>query len=103
MGASVATAVIMMKERELVAAFRAARATAPETAETTAALGVPERIAFHRLRDRAILREAEPGHYYLDEPGWAAFRRNRRRSVIFLVLAAMIFAFWAWRKASPTP
>ncbi len=102
MGAS-AAAVIIIKEKEIVATFRAARATAPETAQSTAALGVSERVAFHRLRDRAILREAEPGHYYLDEPGWQALRRSRRRLVIVLIIAAMVMAFWAWRKASPTP
>jgi len=92
MGASAAGAVILLKEKQIVAAFRQAGATSAPAAVTPAALGVHERLAFRRLRQRAVLREAGPGVYYLDELSWAALRRVRRRVLIVVALAAIAAA-----------
>ena len=88
MGASATAAIIMMKEKHIVAAFRAAGAISAASAVEPAALGVSERLAFSRLRQRAVLREVASGLFYLDEPTWEALRRVRRR----LVLAAALLA-----------
>jgi hypothetical protein len=43
------------------------------------------------LRDRAVIREAAPGTYYLDEEVWTAVRRTRRRvATVFLVILALV-------------
>ena len=89
MGA-VAAAIIIRKEKELVARFRTARAIDAASALTPAALGVEQRFAWERLGERAVIREAAPGTYYLDELTWGAIRRTRRR--IAVVLMVLLFA-----------
>jgi hypothetical protein len=78
-----------MKERQVVDDFRAAGAVTPSTAQSYAALGFGETRAIKRLHDSAVIREASPGLYYLDEEVWIAVRRNRRRRAI---IVASIFA-----------
>ncbi len=87
MGASVAAAVIIRKERELVEHFAAAGAVSPSSAKSPSDLGVHQRFAWIRLVDRGVIREAAPGRYYFDEPTWVALGRRRRR----LALVMMIF------------
>lgn len=89
MGAAVA-AVMVRKEREIVEDFRAANATAPELAQSYETLGFGESLALRRLHDRAVIREASPGRYYLDEEVWQAVRRTRRRVASVLILMMLI-------------
>jgi hypothetical protein len=55
-----------------------------------------EPLAIKRLHNRAVIREAAPGTYYLDEEVWAAVRRARQRlatvmiSVMVLVLLGIL-------------
>ncbi|MEP6764691.1 MAG: hypothetical protein ABJB66_10290 [Gemmatimonadaceae bacterium] len=91
-----AAAVIVRREKELVAHFREHRALTTNSAQSTNALQVDENIAFRILRERAIIREASPGLYYLDEPSWEASVRRRRRIAFILItaiLAAGVAAF----------
>jgi len=82
-----AAAIIIRKEKDLVAQFRQARALTPETAQSPGSIGADDSgIAFRRLRDRAILREASVGRYYLDDLSWEAYRRARRRMAMVLLL-----------------
>jgi hypothetical protein len=89
MGAAVA-AIIIRQEKDLVAHFRQHGATSPETAKSANELGVHPDFAWTRLTARAIVREAAPGYYYLDELSWQASRRMRRR--LALVLIAIVLA-----------
>jgi hypothetical protein len=92
--ATAAVAVIARRERELVDVFRAAGATSLSTARSFGDLGVDENVATRRLRRRAVLREAAPGLWYLDEPSWEAMRTMRQRVgflLLFLVALAAIF------------
>lgn len=92
MGAAAAIAIMRMKERQVVDDFRAAGAVTPSTAQSYAALGFGEARAIKRLHDSAVIREASPGLYYLDEDVWIAVRRNRRRrGVIVASIFALIF------------
>jgi hypothetical protein len=45
-----------------------------------------------RLYNRAVIREAGPGLYYLDEEVWEAVRRTRRRlaTVVLSVIAILL-------------
>jgi hypothetical protein len=86
MGAPAVAAVIARREREVVDDFRAAGAISRETAQSYTAAGVGASLALRRLHSRAVIREAAPGTYYLDEEVWAAVRRTRRRIVTILFL-----------------
>lgn len=89
MGA-VAAAAILRKEREIVAAYRNARATDPGAARDPSDMGVHQHVAFARLVRRAVLRDAGDGRYYLDEPSWEALRGIRRRMILVVVIVAAI-------------
>lgn len=77
---------------EVVDDFRTAGALSPSSAQSYTALGLGESIALKRLRNRAVIREAAPGVYYLDEEVWAAVRRTRRRiaTIVLLVLVLVL-------------
>lgn len=89
MGAAVA-AILIRREKEVVDDFRAAGATSRESAQSYTAIGLGESLGLRRLRDRAVIREAAPGTYYLDEEVWTAVRRTRRRvATVFLLILAL--------------
>lgn len=100
MGAGVA-AVIVAKERRIVEAFQSAGATSPERAIMVHDVGVGDGIALRRLRSHAVIREARPGHLYLDQEVWDALRRTRRRMLFAIMI---ILSFWiatlAWSSLS---
>ena len=96
MGAPAIAAVIVRKERELVDLFRDAGATTPETARTLDEVGVDQAWPLSRLRRRAVVREAAPGRYYLDEEVWTAMRGMRQRIVLTLVGMALLVGFLVW-------
>src|SRR3954468_7068400 len=85
MGAVVIAAAMRRREQEVIDDFRAAGATSPDRAQSYTAIGVGETLAIRRLRNRAVIREAAPGVYYLDEEVWAAVRRTRFRLLGVLV------------------
>jgi hypothetical protein len=88
MGAAVA--VVLVKERHVVEAFTSARATSPDRAVVPEDIGVDlGGVGGRRLLRRAVLREAAPGLYYLDEPSWRAMRSTRRRLALILIIAAL--------------
>ena len=91
-----AAAVIIRKEKELVAHFRSAGAVTPATAQSPDALGVDTRMAWLMLTRRAVIREATPGQFYLDEVAWGALEAKRRNLLlivvaVLLVLGAIVF------------
>jgi hypothetical protein len=98
MGASVAAAAMMKKERELVSHFRQAHAVSPPTAKTLSELRIDEGLALRRLRSHAVIREAAPGAYYLDELSYEALQAARWRMLMvvlvfsLIMLIAMFFA-----------
>ena len=90
MGAA-AVAIMRRREREVVDDFRAAGAVSRETAQSYTAVGLGESLALKRLHDRAVIREAAPGTYYLDEEVWTAVRRTRRRiATVFIVILVLV-------------
>ena len=85
-------AAIVRKQNRIVAAFRAAGATARERATTVAALGVREGLALRILRRHAILRDAGEQRLYLDEPIWEAHQAKRRRIALGIMAAMLLVA-----------
>ena len=92
MGAAVAAAAMRRREQEVIDDFRAAGATSPDRAQSYAAIGLGDTLALRRLRNRAVIREAAPGVYYLDEEVWAAVKRTRVRllSVVVLITGILL-------------
>ena len=91
MGAPAVAAILRRREMEVVDDFRAANATSPATAQSYTAIGLGHSLAIKRLNDRAVIREAAPGKYYLDEEVWAAVRRTRRRiATMMLCILALV-------------
>ena len=86
MGAAVAAAAMRRREQEVIDDFRAAGATSPDRAQSYTAIGLGDTLALRRLRNRAVIREAAPGVYYLDEEVWAAVRRTRLRLLTVLIV-----------------
>jgi hypothetical protein len=91
MGAAAVAAILRKREQDVIDDFRAAGATSPDRAQSYTAIGLGDSLAIKRLRNRAVIREAAPDTYYLDEEVWSAVVRTRRRLVITLlsVLAVM--------------
>jgi len=90
MGAA-AAAVMIRKEKELVAHFRSLGAVSPDSARPRQDFADDSSNAWRRLFRHAVLREAPGGTWYLDELSWEALRNTRRR-VIAIVLVAVLVA-----------
>jgi hypothetical protein len=102
MGAPAVAALLRRREQEVVDDFRAAGALSPSTAQSYTAIGLGDSLAIKRLRNRAVIREAAPGTYYLDEEVWTAVRRTRQRvgiviiSMLALVLLGILLVSIKW-------
>jgi len=101
-----AAAIIIRREREAVDAARAAGAVTAARALSLADLGLHDGRTAHRLMRHAVLREAAPGFYYVDEPSWNALRSMRRRMVAVLLLVIVVLGLagvFASRTPRPEP
>ncbi|MDP9206844.1 MAG: hypothetical protein M3P12_15575 [Gemmatimonadota bacterium] len=90
MGAAAVAAIMRRREREVVDDFRAASALSPSTAQSYTAIGLGHSLALKRLCNRAVIREAAPDVYYLDEEVWAAVRRTRKRIATVLIAVLLL-------------
>jgi hypothetical protein len=84
-----AAAVLLRREREIVGTYRGAGATSPDRARRPEELDVGQNFAFKRLLQRAVLRDAGDGRYYLDEPSWKALGRMRHRIALVMAIFAV--------------
>jgi hypothetical protein len=91
----------------MVSRFRTAGATSPQHARTLEDLGISRGLILRRLRERAVVRQAGPDRYYLDEPSWEVVRRSRRRAIhvtwviALVIVLAVLFARRAFAVTSP--
>jgi hypothetical protein len=92
MGAPAVAALLRKREQEVIDDFRAAGATSPDRAQSYQAIGLGDSLAIKRLHNRAVIREASPGMYYLDEEVWAAVVRTRRRLMLTLLSLFAVMA-----------
>lgn len=91
MGAAV-VAIIIKKEKDLVAYMRAQNALSPATARSLNDLQVNDKRTLGRLRTEGVIREASPGVYYLDEEIWLVRdSKRRKRALIVIAVLAVIF------------
>ena len=97
---------ILRKERRVVEHFREAGATSPATAKRLDDLHERHGLGLRRLRDRAVIREARPDHFYLDEEVWEALGRSRRRvsiAVLALIVLLIVAVLAVSRLNAPAP
>ncbi|MCX6641167.1 MAG: hypothetical protein NTW14_11950 [bacterium] len=89
-----ATAAIIAKKRKhIIAVFRQAHATSPETAQSLEQLGLPDHLLVKIQKLRGVLVHVEGDRYYLDEAREAEVARWRRKIALTVaVLAAISFA-----------
>lgn len=102
MAASAAAAAVIAKEKRIVRAFREAGATSADKAVAPADIGVHGRVAFKRLVEHSVLREAGDGRFYLDEQKWEDLRRLRHRVILIMLLIVVVaglavFGYFALR------
>jgi hypothetical protein len=58
-------------------------------------VGISENVGFRRLRRHEVVRETNPGFYYLDEAVWIAVRRTRRRFALALMAILLVIGLGA--------
>ena len=58
---------ILRKERKVVRRFQEAGAISPSSAKRLDDVQVRHGLGLRRLRDRVVIREAQPDQFYLDE------------------------------------
>jgi hypothetical protein len=80
--------------------FASAGACSAATARSAADLGVLGSPAFAALCRRRILREAQPGNFYLDERGYHR-RHAVRRVLVVGALTLLVGLAWAVFRAAP--
>ena len=86
-------AILTGKERRMVGRLVSAGAVSKESAKTLESLGLHKGVILHRLRERAVIRETTPGHYYVDLESWEAVRHMRRRAASVIGILALILLF----------
>jgi len=87
-----AGAVLIIRMRRIVQAFRNAGATHPARAVRPADINVKPSFLFQRLVQRGVLVAIGTERYYLDEKTEAHYRR-RRQTVALLLLAVALVLF----------
>jgi hypothetical protein len=85
-------AAVAASERRIARQLREAGAVSPETAIALDAGGHLDRRRLASLLDAGAVREAEPGHYWIDEEAWAARGDKRRSLMLIAAIVALIAA-----------
>jgi hypothetical protein len=84
-------AAMARAQGKIVAYFYAMHAISPEDAVAYK----PERLAqarqFERMRAKGIIQQVTPGQYWLHIPGWEADKEARRKRMVLIVLAVLLF------------
>lgn len=84
-------AIIVIRRKRLIRAFREAGATDRSRAVTPEQLGKPRDWIFEQLVRAGVFVATEAGRYYLDEAAAAAFQaRFRKQSFIFAAVFLLV-------------
>jgi hypothetical protein len=93
-------AIVVRKQKEVVAAFRRERATSAIKAVPLASLGIGSGNTFKHLQRLDVIRSNGAGLFYLDEVSWEVFWKERRRLALIASLAAIVVVLLALLLAS---
>lgn len=88
--ATAVAAAVAKARRDIQHHFFAEDAVRPDRAvDFQARTGIQQR-QFERMRDRGIIREAQPGHYWLDVVAYDRDLRDRHQRMRIVLLAMVI-------------
>jgi hypothetical protein len=83
-------ALLARAHRQIIGAFRAARALSGPSARRLRDLGLKDTEVFRQLISLAVIRKAGPERYFLDEEVWAARSHWPLWRLILVVLAVFL-------------
>jgi hypothetical protein len=86
MGTAATLARTAADQRQIVKAFRAARAMTGATARRLHELGLNDSGPLRRMVTSTIIRKAGPERYFLDDAAWASRRRLTGRTALRIAL-----------------
>jgi hypothetical protein len=91
-------ALILRTDRRIVNELLAAQATSTGSAIPLDAPPIIGRWRLRRLASAGAICLVQPRNYYLQESGYAAYRKRRRRRVLVLIgiLIPLIIITWVW-------
>lgn len=89
-----AAAAVAQRQREILDAFRAAKATGPERAVPQASLPHHDHGMFKYLEKRGIIVRTPRGTVYLDETAAASSNRAALWVVLAVLVAGLIVLAW---------
>ena len=87
-----AMSILRAYQDKRLSADATAKALLDEVARTKGTGSFGLQVDDQLLRRRAVLREAGPGRFYLDELSWEALRRMRRRMALLIGLLVLAVA-----------
>ena len=83
---------IIAKQNQYLRRFQEAGAISPDTAATLEQVGCRDSQMFKRLVRREVIRQTEPGKFYLDVAAAQAFQQARRQRAMTALLIVVILA-----------
>jgi hypothetical protein len=91
-------ALILRTDRRIVTELRHAGALSIASAIPLRAPPLFGSWRIRRLAGAGAIRLVQPEHFYLDENGYAAFRKRRRRRALLVlsILLPLILIMWVW-------
>lgn len=89
-----AVAAVAHRQREILDAFRAAKATIPERAIPAASVPHHDHAMFKHLEKRRIIVRTPRGTVYLDEAAEASSNRAALWIVLAILVAGLIAVAW---------
>ena len=92
---AVIVAAMAAARRRVLNTLRGANATAPDRARAIEGLDRMARKQLERLVADGVIRQASPGHYYLDEPALAVWEREQRRKALIAIVVILFLALVA--------
>jgi hypothetical protein len=90
----VAGASVARRRRQILAAFREARATSPERAVPESSLQLRGHLVFRTMQKRGVIVRTPDGRVYLNEAVEAAVSRMRHLILAAVLLVILIGVAW---------
>ncbi|MDP5280234.1 hypothetical protein Q9Q95_15000 [Sphingomonas sp. DG1-23] len=87
---SIIAAMMSRARRRIADHFHVHHAISAEDAVAFVPQSRAEHSQFARMRARGVVREAEPGRYWLDTAAWRAEAEARRRMLVPIVIALCV-------------
>jgi hypothetical protein len=94
---AVPAAIVAMKRKAIIRAFRDSGATRPDAARTLQEVGLPPSLLTKVLKLRHVLVEVADGRFYLDTRREEETARTRRIIAALLTLALVVVLVVLWR------